>query len=344
MRFLVVGLLILVPAFAAAQDSLSSARDLYASAAYEDALAVLNRLSETNRSQDDVRAIEQYRAFCLLALGRTAEADRAIEAVIAGEPNFHPADSDVSPRVRAAFADVRRRMLPGIIQQKYTEAKATYDRKNFMAASQAFRQVLDMMNDPDAVAAAKQSPLSDLKTLAIGFRDLAVNAAEPPPLPAERFKADAPPPAPAAVPLPPPAIPNIYSAADPNVLPPVVILQDLPAYPGQVVVGKVGMIEIIIDENGQVETAMMRKSVSPTYDALALATAKTWRYRPAVLNGIPVKYRKAVQVTVRPQGRSSSRNVTDQTAHLAVLQLRSKSDCRPCRMEIPRNFRGMSGV
>ena len=33
MRFLVVGLLILVPAFAAAQDSLSSARDLYASAA-----------------------------------------------------------------------------------------------------------------------------------------------------------------------------------------------------------------------------------------------------------------------------------------------------------------------
>ena len=193
-------------------------------------------------------------------------------------------------------------------------------------------------------AAAKQPPLSDLKTLAIGFRDLAVNAAEPPPLPAERVKADAPPAAPEAVPLPPPAVPNIYSAADPNVLPPVVILQDLPAYPGQVVVGKVGMIEIVIDQNGQVETAMMRKSVSPTYDALALATAKTWRYRPAVLNGIPVKYRKAVQVTVRPQGRSSSRNVTDQVALLAVLQLRSKSADGHCKMEIPRNFYGMSGV
>jgi len=303
--FLAAGLVLLAPASAAAQDSLSSARDLYASAAYEDALAVLNRLPETNRSQDDVRAIEQYRAFCLLALGRTAEAERAIEALIAGEPNFHPADSDVSPRVRAAFADVRRRMLPGMIQQKYTEAKATYDRKNFLAASQAFKQVLDMMNDPDAVAASKQPPLSDLKTLAMGFRDLATNAAEPPPLPAERVKVDAPPP-PAAAPLPPPAVPNIYSAADTNVLPPVVILQELPAYPGQVVVGKIGMIEIVIDENGQVETAMMRKSVSPTYDALALAAAKTWRYRPAVLNGIPVRYRKAVQVTVRPQGRSSS--------------------------------------
>jgi tetratricopeptide (TPR) repeat protein len=301
--FLVTLFVALDAARAADQDSLNAARDLYASAAYEEALAVLNRLPDANRTQEDVRAIEQYRAFCLLALGRTAEAERAMEAVIAGEPNFHPAESDVSPRVRAAFSDVRRRMLPGIIQQKYQEAKATYDRKNFLAASQAFKQVLDMMNDPDAVAASKQPPLSDLKTLAMGFRDLAVNAAEPPPLPAERVKVE--PPA-AAPPLPPPAIPNIYSAADTNVLPPVVILQDLPAYPGQVVVGKIGMIEVVIDEHGQVESAIMRKPVSPSYDALALATAKTWKYRPAVLNGIPVKYRKAVQVTVRPQGRSSS--------------------------------------
>jgi tetratricopeptide (TPR) repeat protein len=301
--FLVTLFVAFGPARASAQDSLAAARDLYASAAYEDALAVLNRLPETNRSADDVRAIEQYRAFCLLALGRTAEAERAIEAVIAGEPNFHPAESDVSPRVRAAFSDVRRRMLPGIIQQRYQEAKAAYDRKNFMAASQGFKQVLDMMNDPDAIAASKQPPLSDLKTLAMGFRDLAVNAAEPPPLPAERVKVEPPPAAAAA--LPPPAVPNIYSAADSNVLPPVVILQDLPAYPGQVVVGKIGMIEVVIDERGNVESAIMRKPVSPSYDALALATAKTWRYRPAVLNGIPVKYRKAVQVTIRAQGRSS---------------------------------------
>src|SRR2546428_1656739 len=100
-----------------------------------------------------------------------------------------------------------------------------------------------MITAPTAVAPASNPPLSDLKPLAIGSGVLAVNAAEPPLLPAERFKPEAPPPAPAAVPLPPPAIPNIYSAADPNVLPPVVILQDLPAYPGQVVVGKVGMIE-----------------------------------------------------------------------------------------------------
>ena len=65
------------------QDALNAARDLYASAAYEDALAVLNRMPEaTTRTPDEARTLSQYRAFCLLALGRTAEAERAIETMI----------------------------------------------------------------------------------------------------------------------------------------------------------------------------------------------------------------------------------------------------------------------
>jgi hypothetical protein len=47
----------------------------------------------------------------------------------------------------------------------------------------------------------------------------------------------------------------------------------------------------------------MRVPVSQNYDALAIAATKTWRYKPAIANGVPVKYRKAVQITVRPQGR-----------------------------------------
>src|SRR5262245_37968523 len=90
-------------------DSLAVARDLYASAAYEDALAVLNRLAPANRNAEETRGVEEYRAFCLIALGREAEAQRAIEAVVTNDPSYRPA-SDVSPRVRTAFADVRRRM------------------------------------------------------------------------------------------------------------------------------------------------------------------------------------------------------------------------------------------
>src|SRR5204862_4705323 len=112
---------------AGAQESLMAARDLYTAAAYEDALALLNRLRASAHRADDSRYIEQYRAFCLLALGRTTDAERAIEAVVTAAPQYRPSESDASPRVRLAFRDVRRRMLPDIIQQRYAEAKGAYD-------------------------------------------------------------------------------------------------------------------------------------------------------------------------------------------------------------------------
>lgn len=291
----VVAVALLTARQGVAQESIAAARDLYASAAYEDALAMLNKLPESGRPAEEVNAIEQYRAFCLLALGRTAEAEHAIEMIVASQPMFRPSD-DLSPRVRNAFTDVRRRVLPTIIQQNYMQAKGAYDRKEFAAAAVGFGQVLDSMNDPDATAAANQPPLSDLRTLAIGFKDLATSAAAPPP----------PPPPPAAPPVvePPaaPKPPRIFTSNDADVTPPAVIRQDLPPYPGQVVIPRQGMIEVVIDETGAVESALMRIAVAAAYDQIALNAAKNWRFRPATLNGVPVKYRKAVQVTIKPVG------------------------------------------
>jgi TonB family protein len=286
-----IALLLVVTMFAVGEDSLAAARELYASAAYEDALAVLSKLPETNRA-DEAQVVEQYRALCLLALGRTVEAERAIEAVVNRDPAYRPA-TDVSPRVRTAFSDVRRRMLPTFIQQRYAGAKAAFDRKEFAIAEAEFTQMLEAMTDPDVETAASQPPLADLRTLAAGFRDLAVSAAAPPPPP--------PPPAPEppAPPAPLPAPRSSYSSVDTNVVPPVTVRQDLPAFPGQILISKNGLIEVLIDETGAVESITIRQSVSPQYDNLALAAAKGWRYRPATLDGAPVKFRKAVQITVR---------------------------------------------
>jgi TonB family protein len=290
----VVAVVLLTARHGLGQESIAAARDLYASAAYEDALAILNKLPESGRPVDEVNAIQQYRAFCLLALGRRAEADHAIELVVSNSPSYRPSD-DLSPRVRNAFSEVRRRVLPTIIQQKYMQAKGAYDRKEFAAAAASFGQVLESMNDPDAVAASNQPPLSDLRTLAIGFKDLATTAATPPPPP--------PPVAPPVVEPPPaPKPPRVFTNNDAEVTPPIVIRQELPAYPGQVVIPRQGMIEVVIDETGAVESVLMRIPVSPVYDQLALAAARNWRYRPAMLNGVPVKYRKAVQVTIKPIG------------------------------------------
>jgi TonB family protein len=304
-RFRVVaalGLTILTAAPVLAQDSVAAARDLYASAAYEDALAVLNRLPESGRPADETRAIEQYRAFCLLALGRTGEAERAIETVVAHEPMYRPT-TDLSPRVRTAFSDVRKRVLPAIIQQKYAEAKGFYDRKQFDAAVAAFGRVLEAMSGPDAAAAASQPPLSDLRTLAIGFKDLATTAATPPPLPSTP-----PPPTPIQSIPPVPKAPKVYTSNDPDVVPPGVIRQDLPAFPGQVIMQRQGMIEVLIDETGAVENAIMRVAVTNAYDSAALAAARNWRFRPAMLNGTPVKYRKAAFLYPSPESCSLRRS------------------------------------
>ena len=270
-----------------AQDTLTMARDLYASAAYEDALAVLNRLRNADHTVDDGRAIEQYRAFCLLALGRVDEAEQAIEAVVAAQPSYHPSESEVSPRLRSRFTEVRRRMLPTIIQDRYALAKAAYDRKEYAAAAQGFKATLEMMADPDLGAAASQAPLSDLRTLAQGFHELSAKAAAPPP----------PPPVPQ--PMAQPMV-RIYSAEDVNVVPPLALRQVFPPFPARLVPPGQGVVEVVVDETGIVESAALRQAVNPQYDAIVLGAAKTWLYKPASLNGVPVKYRKMIQVVLRP--------------------------------------------
>jgi tetratricopeptide (TPR) repeat protein len=282
-----------------AADSLADARDLYAAAEYEDALAVLNKLQPGDHPAEERRAIEQYRAYCLLALGRSADAEQAIAAVVNAMPLYKPSGSDVSPRVRSAFSDVRRRVLPSIIQEKYAAAKVAFDRKNFPVAATAFSEVVEAMSDPDVADAVKQPPLSDLRVLAIGFRDLSVTAAAPPPVPVRETAPAAAQvlvrPAPAAAVVPP----RIYVASDTQVLPPTAIKQALPAFPAQLSVANRGVLEVVINAEGSVESVAMRESVNPRYDPQLLVAAKAWQYRPALLDGKPVKYKKLVQIDVK---------------------------------------------
>ena len=72
------------------------------------------RPAEAGGASADRKSIEQYRSLCLLALGRGSEAESAIAAVVTADPAYLPGDAEASPRVRAAFSDVRRRLLPDI--------------------------------------------------------------------------------------------------------------------------------------------------------------------------------------------------------------------------------------
>jgi len=274
------------------KDPLGAARDLYASARYDEALAVLNDLrpAESGNSPSDRRSIEQYRSLCLLALGRGSEAESAIAAVVTADPGYQPSESDASPRVRAAFSDVRKRLLPEIVTTRYSIAKSAFDRKDYQSAEQVFRQVIALLDDPDM-----GGRLADLRTLAAGFLDLSVAAAAPPPEPPKKEVAPPPPP-----PVPQVDPNRIYTSDDAEVTAPVAIRQDVPRIPPALAqqARPRGVLDITIDEHGRVIGITVRVSVHPMYDTLLTTAARDWKYQPATVAGKPVKFRKLIQVNV----------------------------------------------
>ena len=279
----------------AAQESLANARQLYASADYRSALTMLNTLLAASPSPQERQSLELYRTLCLVAIGNNDEANKAIDAMVARDPLYRPNMDEVPPRLRTIFSDARKRLLPALIQERYVIAKAAFDRGDMKSAADGFTQVLLALADPDIAVAAKQAPLADLRVLASGFNDLTVRALTPPPVPVVPVAVQAPPPPAAA---PPPREPAIYSQEDGNVVPPEVVRQDFPQYPGRVTFDRAGVLEVVIDTMGAVESASMLEGVEALYNRLLLTAAKNWRYRPARLDGMPVKYRKRIQVTL----------------------------------------------
>jgi hypothetical protein len=273
---------------------LNTAKDLYASARYDEALSVLNGLRIGEAA--DRRAVEQYRSLCLLALGRASEAESAIANVVKEDPTYRPGESE-SPRVRAMFTDVRKRLLPDLTTARYQTAKLAYDRRDWTAAEAQFRVVLALIDDPD-----NASRLSDLRTLASGFLELSVRSAAPPPPPVEPKPSAvapvaAPSPAAPAEPLPG----KIYTSDDANVTPPVVVRQDIPRIPQSLLAmaRSRGLVDVVVDELGRVVGFTVRSSIHPTYDAQILTAARDWKYKPATLNGKPVKYRRLISINVQ---------------------------------------------
>ena len=139
---------LLLPATAAAdQDPLAGAKNLYLSAAYDEALAAFDRLQHDSPNGEAGEAA-QYRVFCLIALQRGDEARRAIEAIVNADPFYRPSDTQTSPRIRTVYQDVRRALLPAVVQRSYADARAAFDKKDPKAAAQ-FDRLLALLDDPD---------------------------------------------------------------------------------------------------------------------------------------------------------------------------------------------------
>jgi TonB family protein len=316
----IVGLLVLIASWTvdtgtarASEETLARAKDLYASAAYDEALAVLDGLAGAVPSE--TRAIAEYRVFCLLALDRTDEARKRIEDILHDNPQYSPSSEQASPRIQSVFREVRRQSLPKIVMDRYLAAKAAYESKDPQAAQQ-FNAVLTLLDDPDI---AGVPTLADMRTVVSAFRDLAKAAApaqsaavqSAPPMPAMPTSSNtAPAPEPARAAEAPkaeaagflPAYIVIYTKADADVVPPVGISQSVPRWVpgrGDSTQEFKGTLQLLIDEKGAVISATVEQSIHPTYNRQLLKAARDWKFVPARKQGVPVRYLKVIDIQLR---------------------------------------------
>lgn len=315
-----------------ATPSLSRARDLYLAADYDAALAALG---EVRAGSPDYLEGATYRVFCLLALGRTPDATREIEAIVATDPFYLPPESMASPRIREVFRTTRRAALPSIASRDYDRAKAAFNRRE-TASTAMFEGVLRLLADPDF-----DSPLArDLRVLAEGFRDLSREFAAPAAAAAAAPASPGAPPASAAPAAPAGAAagqpvraaatgepaPSAAAArqgvpsagappgdtpareGDPGVVPPVALDQPMPRWipPSRSTDRQQtfqGVLEVLIDAKGAVTSAVVREGIHPQFDAELVKLARSWRFRPATRGGTPTPYLKVVLVRLNPSLR-----------------------------------------
>ncbi len=315
---------------AGAQTPLAAAKESYAAADYDHCLRLLDSVPPSLENRVDAG---EYRALCLMALRREDDAVKVVEALVRQEPLYQPSPSS-PPRLKGLVLNVKRAVLPELLQESYAAAKISFDARRYEEAASGFRAVVALIDDPGLNE--QRSPLlRDIKTISSGFIDVIeasrivdasvaaapAVASDPPPTdapPVVPAPPVAPSPAPPAAVIVPPPISatatdgpprpgvtrgRVFTALDPDVTAPLTLDQTLPPWrtvPGVTAVAPypVGRLEIIINETGAVESATLLKPTYREYDDRLLRAARKWQYTPAKRGGQPVKFGKVIEITL----------------------------------------------
>jgi hypothetical protein len=85
-----------------------------------------------------------------------------------------------------------------------------------------------------------------------------------------------------------------FSSADADVVPPRLNRPQLPRQPEPG--DDTGYFDVIISETGSVERVQLISPMRRFQERMLMAAAKAWQFRPAMRNGLPVRYRMRIAI------------------------------------------------
>jgi hypothetical protein len=92
----------------------------------------------------------------------------------------------------------------------------------------------------------------------------------------------------------------IYSNDSAGVAPPIAVRPQLPTeLPPNVSRDRLIEIELVVSEEGSVDSVRLLGEARNMYDGMWLSAIKAWQFRPALKGGDAVKYRKTVWIAAR---------------------------------------------
>jgi TonB family protein len=92
---------------------------------------------------------------------------------------------------------------------------------------------------------------------------------------------------------------RVFESGDPHVIPALLVRPHLPENPPpDVPEEQIGTLEFVVAESGAVEHVRLISPANRYQERMLVAAAKTWQFKPATLNGRPVRYRTRIRLTL----------------------------------------------
>jgi hypothetical protein len=230
---------------------------------------VVARPSETSGASPRDAA---QRATALVTAGKSAEAEMAFDALVLSNPLYEPTRTEITPEAYAAFQASRRIVLPGIAIRDFERAKtalAEGDLDHALALATEVNVVLDRagLDGPPGLRGQLRALLGEIVAARTAAEEL------------------------------------IYTRADPGIVAPRALSRQFPLAPPQGVrLDRVGVLEIVVGKQGDVEFVKLHTPLNRYHERMVVSAAKAWRYLPASKDGRPVRYRLTVTINLPESG------------------------------------------